>query len=110
MERWTVAISDEVARWYGLLKDADRATADVAFERLRDLGPGLRMPHSRSLGGGLFELRFNCEGAARRVTYHFDRPRRAITLTTFRKQRQVDQREVRRAREAMRRSRLGRER
>jgi hypothetical protein len=109
-ERWTVEISTEVARWYGSLKDADRAFADVALERLRDHGPALRMPHSRSLSGGLFELRFSCEGVARRITYHFDAPRRAITLTTFRKQRQADQREMTRARRAMKKSQAERER
>lgn len=45
--RWTVEISEEVAAWYGSLKDADRGYADVALERLADRGPQLRMPHSR---------------------------------------------------------------
>jgi len=60
------------------------------------------MPHSRPLGGGLSELRFTCEGMARRVTYYIDAPRMIITLTTFRKQRQSERREVARARQAMR--------
>jgi hypothetical protein len=67
-------------------------------------GPELRMPHTRSLGGGLCELRFTCEGTARRVTYYIDTPPRVITLTTFRKQRQAERREVARARQAMRAS------
>lgn len=97
---WTVEISGEVERWYASLKDADRAYADVAFERLRDRGPDLRMPHSRPLGDGLHELRFTCERVARRVTYYFDPGRRVITLTTFRKQRQNERAEVARARRA----------
>jgi putative component of toxin-antitoxin plasmid stabilization module len=60
------------------------------------------MPHARPLGEGLFELRFTCEGTARRVTYYTDPPRRIITLTTFRKQRQQERREVTRARQGMR--------
>lgn len=100
--RWTVEISEEVAAWYGSLKDADRAYADVALERLADRGPQLRMPHSRPLQDGLFELRFTCEGQARRITNYFDLGRRVVTLTTFRKQRQREQREVERARRAMR--------
>jgi hypothetical protein len=48
----------------------------------------LRVPDARPLGGGLFELRFTREGAARRVTYYIDVPRKIITLTVFRTQRQ----------------------
>jgi hypothetical protein len=103
--RWTVEVSDEVADWYASLKDADRAFADVALERLRDRGPELRMPHSRPLGGGLLELRFACERVNRRITYYIDQPRRVITLTTFRKQQQAERREIERARGAMRASR-----
>jgi hypothetical protein len=39
-----------------------------------------------------------------RITYFFDASRRVITLTTFRKQRQREEREVARARRAMRTS------
>jgi hypothetical protein len=53
---------------------------------------------------GLCELRFTCEGTARRVTYYIDVQRRIITLTTFRKQRQNERQEVARARQAMRAS------
>lgn len=44
--RWTVEISEEVAAWYGSLKDADRAYANVALERLADAGRscGCRIP------------------------------------------------------------------
>jgi hypothetical protein len=101
-QRWVVEISPEVENWYATLKSKDRATADRAFERLADSGPALRMPHARPLGEGLFELRFTCEGTARRVTYYTDPPRRIITLTTFRKQRQQERREVTRARQGMR--------
>jgi hypothetical protein len=100
-EPWNVEISSEVQRWYSSLKNPDLAAADRAFDRLRKFGPDLRMPHSRSLHGGLHELRFDCEGVARRITYYFDEPRRAITLTTFRKQRQVEAPQVERARKAM---------
>jgi phage-related protein len=79
--------------------------ADRAFDRLADLGSALRMPHARPLGDGLFEVRFTCEGTARRVTYYIDTQRNVIMLTTFRKQRQNEQREVSRARRAMQVSR-----
>ena len=99
--QWEVEVSDEVAQWYASLKDTDRAYADVAIDRLRDAGPMLRMPNSRPLGNGLLELRFTCEGLARRITYYIDPARMIITLTTFRKQRDSERREVARARRAM---------
>jgi hypothetical protein len=101
---WTVEISLEVETWYASLKSKDKAMADRAFDRLAEHGPALRMPHSRPLGGGLCELRFACEGTARRVTCYIDMQHRIITLTTFRKQRQNERREVTRARQAMRTS------
>jgi hypothetical protein len=103
-QRWTVKISPEVEGWYATLKSRDKAMADRALDRLAEHGPALRMPHARPLGGGLSELRFTCEGTARRVTYYIDVQRNIITLTTFRKQRQNERREVARARQAMRAS------
>ena len=41
------------------------------------------------------------EGVARRVTYYLDVERKIITLTTFRKQRDNERREVQRAHKAM---------
>src|SRR5262249_36818542 len=62
------------------------------------------MPHARSLGGGLCELRFTCRGTAGRVPYYIVIPRRVITLTPFGTQRRAERREVARARQAMRAS------
>lgn len=101
-KRWTVEISPEVENWYATLKSKDKAMADRAFDRLAEFGPALRMPVARPLSGGLFELRFACEGTARRVTYHIDARAKVIMLTTFRKQRQNERREVARAKQAMR--------
>ena len=72
--RWTVEISPEVETWYASLKSKDKAMADRALDRLAERGPELRMPHAGPLGGGLCELRFTCEGTARRVTYYIDTP------------------------------------
>jgi hypothetical protein len=91
---WIVEISAEVEGWYASLKSRDRAAADRALDLLAERGPELRMPHARPLGGGLLELRFMCEGTARRVTYYIGRQRTLITLTTFRKQRQEERREL----------------
>ncbi|MCP3854503.1 MAG: type II toxin-antitoxin system RelE/ParE family toxin [Actinomycetia bacterium] len=72
-------------------------------ERLSERGNRLRMPASRSLGDGLFELRFDLGRVARRITYFFvpDTEQRIALLTTFRKQRQNERAEVRPARSAM---------
>lgn len=100
--RWRVELSDEVATWRAGLSLAGRAAVDRVLELLAVRGNMLRMPHSRSLGDGLYELRFTCEGVARRVTYVFAPERTAVTLTTFRKQRQNERAEVLRARRVQR--------
>ena len=68
--------------------------------RLEDAGHMLGIPLSTQVGGGLRELRFTCEGVARRITYVLEPERKAITLTTFRKQRQNERGEILRARRA----------
>lgn len=78
---------------------------DRVLVRLESAGNLLRMPHSRALGEGLYELRFTCENVQRRITYVFDRERRILTLTTFRKQRKNERGEVLRARRVARASR-----
>ncbi len=98
--QWAIEFSDEVASWYDTLSPAGRAAADRVLERLATQGNLLRMPHSRALGGSLYELRFQCENLARRITYVFDAERKVITLTTFRKQRNNERSEVLRARRA----------
>lgn len=97
---WTVEFSEEVREWYRGLTPAGKAAVDRILTRLESLGNQLRMPHSRPLGDGLYELRFTCENVARRITYVFEPRRRAVTLTTFRKQKQNERGEVLRARRA----------
>lgn len=67
-------------------------------DRLAVLGSRARMPFSRSLGEGLFEIRFTLGSTARRITYRFTKDGRVILLTTFRKQRNNERAEVTRAR------------
>jgi putative component of toxin-antitoxin plasmid stabilization module len=55
------------------------------------------MPLSRSLGDGLFELRFTLSPTARRITYRFTQDSRIILLTTFRKQRNNERHQIDRA-------------
>ena len=98
--RWTVAFSDEVRDWYlGLSPTGKKATQRIVA-LLEERGHMLSMPHSKQLGDGLRELRFTCEGTARRITCVLDHDRTAITLTTFRKQRRNERTEILRARRA----------
>lgn len=84
-----------------------KAATQRIVARLESQGHMLGMPHSRQLGDGLRELRFTCEGVARRVTYVLDPDRRAVTLTTFRKQRNNERGEILRARRAQARHKEG---
>jgi putative component of toxin-antitoxin plasmid stabilization module len=77
--------------------------AAVRIDRLVELGASMRMPQSRSLGEGLFELHFDLGQVAQRITFFFPGDRRVVLLTTFRKQRSNERAEVARARLAMRR-------
>jgi hypothetical protein len=94
-----------VVSWYARLGARDRAFADRALDRLAATGAGLRMPFSRSLRGGLRELRFSCEGVQRRITYSIGAGREITALTTFRKQRERELHEMDRARAALSRAR-----
>ena len=70
----------------------------VLIDRLGDLGSRSRTPFSRSLGQGLFELRFTLGSTARRITYRFTKDGRIVPLPTFRKQRNNQRAEIERAR------------
>lgn len=62
---WTVIVSREVRQWFDQQAQVDQINVRQVIERLRTQGNRLRMPHSKSLGGGLYELRFS--GNAGRV-------------------------------------------
>lgn len=66
-------------------------------------GNRLRMPHSRALGDGLLELRFDLGRSAFRLTYFLATGRRIVLLTVFQKQRMNERQEVELARRAMKR-------
>lgn len=77
-----------------------RSSSSIALASLASLGSSARMPLSRSLGEGLFELRFALGPTARRITYRFTKDGRIVLLTTFRKQRNNERTEISRARKA----------
>jgi putative component of toxin-antitoxin plasmid stabilization module len=90
----------EVVDWMDTLDDSEWDRTVVVIDRLVTLGSSARMPLSRSLGEGLFELRFTLGPTARRITYRFAKDSRIILLTTFRKQRNNERAEITRARKA----------
>lgn len=98
--RMEVELHDEVVSWLDSLGDEEWGRVVVIVDRLADMGPRARMPLSRSLGEGLFELRFTLGPTARRITYIFTNDARNILLTTFHKQRDNERGEVARARKA----------
>jgi phage-related protein len=93
-----VEAHEEVTQWLIRLDDDEWDRAVVVVDRLAELGPAARMPMSRALGDGLYELRFTLGRTARRITYRFTRDGRIVLLTTFRKQRQNERAEIVRAR------------
>jgi hypothetical protein len=98
---WTIELEPEVEDWLDALGPRDFATASFHVDRLATRGASLRMPHSRALGDGLFELRFDLDRTAWRITFWFAPGRRIVLLTVFRKQRMTERVEVERARRAM---------
>jgi phage-related protein len=68
-------------------------------ELLAEHGPSLRLPHSRALGGGLFELRPRGRSVIGRAFYCFLIGKRVVVLHAFvKKTQQTPERELRLAR------------
>lgn len=93
-----IELHDEVVEWTDQLEATEWDRTVVVIDRIAALGSSARMPLSRSLGDGLFELRFTLGPTARRITYRFTKDGRLILLTTFRKQRNNERTEIARAR------------
>lgn len=100
---WEVELEPEVEEWLDTISIKEFASVLPHIERWADRGSALRMPASRSLGEGLFELRFDLNRVAWRMSFFFAEKRRIVLLTVFRKQRMNERHEVERARTAMRR-------
>jgi hypothetical protein len=98
-ELHNIELHDEVLEWMDALSTDEWDRTRVVIERLAEQGSMARMPFSRALGDGLFELRFTLGSTSRRITYRFTSDRRIILLTTFRKQRNNERNEIIRARE-----------
>jgi phage-related protein len=94
----------DVERWpVGILADYARLV-----ELLMEFGPNLRMPHSRAMGDGLFELRPRGREGIGRVMYCFLVGRRVVVVHAFVKKTQATaERELRIARKRMKEVRGG---
>ena len=69
----------EIDGWpVGILADYARMV-----ELLMEFGPSLRMPHSRAMGRGLFELRPRGREGIGRALYCFVTGRRVVVLHAF---------------------------
>jgi phage-related protein len=85
IEYFNERVLAEIEAWpVGILADYARIV-----ELLMEFGPDLRMPHSRSLGGGLFELRPRGREGIGRVLYCFLVDERIIVLHAFVKKTQA---------------------
>ena len=79
IEYFHARVKAEIENWPdGILADYARM-----IELLMEFGPNLRMPHSRAMGGGLFELRPCGREGAGRVFYCFVVRRRVMILHAF---------------------------
>ena len=74
---WDIEQEPEVVAWFDALGPGLRHVA-FQIDRLLFAGSALRMPHSRALGDGRYELRFDLDTIAWRITYFFTEPRRIV--------------------------------
>lgn len=79
IEHFHPKVKEEIESWpVGILADYARLV-----ELLIEFGPSLRMPHSRAMGGGLFELRPRGREGIGRAFYCFVIGQRVIILHAF---------------------------
>lgn len=103
MDWGTVELEPEVRRWLEGLSAASFAKVAFYVDLLAAEGALLGEPYSKQLDGKLRELRFYLNDIAVRITYWIAPGRRIVLLTVFYKFRPRDEREIDRARRALRR-------
>lgn len=82
-----VELEPEVEEWIDALTATNYATLLVQVDRLERMGATIREPWSKSLGDGLYELRFDIDRVAWRIPYLFaphpaDRPPHSLPQAT----------------------------
>jgi phage-related protein len=98
------SVRSDIERWpVGILADYARLV-----ELLMEFGPDLRMPHSKAMGDGLFELRPRGREGIGRALYCFVIGGRVVIVHAFVKKTQgAPERELRIARKRMKEVRGG---
>jgi len=91
-------IKDEIESW----PDGILANYARLIELLMEFGPNLRMPHTRAMGAGLFELRpRGREGIGRAIYCYFDNNRIVILHAFIKKTQETPEKELSIARKRM---------
>ncbi|MBX6169555.1 MAG: type II toxin-antitoxin system RelE/ParE family toxin [Thermobispora bispora] len=103
MDWGTVELEPEVRQWLEGLSAASFAKVAFYVDLLASEGALLGEPYSKQLDGKLRELRFYLDEIAVRITYWIAPGRRIVLLTVFHKSRPREEREIERARRALRR-------
>ena len=78
-----VYFSDDVQQFLLGLPAGLQARYVHLTERMQAFGPDLGMPHTRAMGGGLFELRMKSKEGLARVFYCTLPARRIVMLSGF---------------------------
>jgi phage-related protein len=104
IEYYNERVLAEIESWpAGVLAEYARLV-----ELLMEFGPGVRMPHSRALGRGLFELRARGREGAGRAAYCYLAGRSVVVLHAFvKKSQKTPERDIGLARRRMREVRDG---
>jgi phage-related protein len=104
IEYYHPRVKDEIESWPdGILADYARLV-----ELLMEFGPSVRMPHSRAMGDGLFELRPRGREGIGRALYCFFDGQRIVMLHAFiKKTQETPEKELRLARKRMKEIRNG---
>ena len=104
IEYFHVRVKNDIESWPdGILADYARL-----LELLMEFGPNLRMPHSRPMGDGLFELRPHGREGIGRTLYCYVKGQRIMILHAFiKKTQETPEKELRLARKRMEEVRNG---
>jgi hypothetical protein len=100
-ERWVAELDVELAEWLDRLPVRHLATAAFYIDLLARHGPRLGWPQVRQVDAKLRKLRLHLDGRAVRIIYWIAPANRIVLLTVFMKSRRRDQREIGRARNAL---------
>lgn len=102
-----VELDAELAEWLRCLPTRHLAAVAFYLDLLAAQGPQLRWPHVRQVDAKLRKLRFHLDGRAIRIIYWIAPGHRIVLLTVFMKSRMREQREIARARIALKRCQIG---